>query len=64
MKNEIYELDLILRNNRTSKEHPLGIFHAHVDVHHIKKNTRLIEDMGLAILPARLKSELSQLKRL
>lgn len=63
MKNEIYELDLILRNNRTSKEHPLGIFHAHVDVHHIKKeNLGLIEVMGLAILPARLKSELSQIK--
>ena len=51
-----YELDLILRNNRISEEYPDGIFHAHRDVHHIKKeNLGLIEVMGLAILPARLK---------
>lgn len=58
-----YELDLVLRNNRTSKEHPLGIFHPHSEVHHIKKeNIGLIEVMGLAVLPARLKEELSLLK--
>lgn len=58
-----YELDLVLRNNRTSKEHPLGIFHPHSEVHHIKKeNIGLIEVMGLAVLPARLKDELNILK--
>lgn len=57
-----YELDLILRNNRTSKEHPLGIFHPHAKYHNIKKeNIGLIEAMGLAVLPARLKTELSYL---
>ena len=56
----IYTLDLILRNNRTSDEHPLGIFHPHADVQHIKKeNIGLIEAMGLAILPGRLKEELN-----
>ena len=56
-----FELDLVLRNNRTSKEHPLGIFHPHADVHHIKKeNIGLIEVMGLAVLPARLKNELAE----
>ena len=56
-----YELDLVLRNNRTSEEHPMGIFHPHSDVHHIKKeNIGLIEVMGLAVLPARLKSELKE----
>ncbi len=55
-----YELDLILRNNRTTKEHPLGIFHPHDRYHNIKKeNIGLIEAMGLAILPSRLKSELN-----
>ena len=50
-----FELDLVLRNNRTTDEHPLGIFHPHADVHHIKKeNIGLIEVMGLAVLPARL----------
>ena len=54
-----YELDLVLRNNRTSAEHPLGIFHPHAEVHHIKKeNIGLIEVMGLAVLPARLKTEM------
>lgn len=54
-----YELDLVLRNNRTSEEHPLGIFHPHAEVHHIKKeNIGLIEVMGLAVLPARLKKAL------
>jgi len=58
-----FELDLVLRNNRTSEEHPLGIFHPHSDVHHIKKeNIGLIEVMGLAVLPARLVNELELLK--
>lgn len=58
-----YELDLVLRNNRTSDEYPLGIFHPHNEVHHIKKeNIGLIEVMGLAVLPARLKEELELLK--
>ena len=57
-----YELDLVLRNNRTSEEHPLGIFHPHSEVHHIKKeNIGLIEVMGLAVLPARLKSSLEKI---
>lgn len=60
-----YELDLVLRNNRTSEEHPQGIFHPHADVHHIKKeNIGLIEVMGLAVLPARLETELGDLARL
>ena len=55
-----FELDLVLRNNRTSPEHPLGIFHPHAEYHHLKKeNIGLIEVMGLAVLPARLKSELA-----
>ncbi|MCT4781634.1 MULTISPECIES: UDP-glucose--hexose-1-phosphate uridylyltransferase [Exiguobacterium] len=59
-----YELDLVLRNNRTSEEHPDGIFHPHADVHHIKReNIGLIEVMGLAVLPARLKAELEQVVR-
>ena len=58
-----YELDLVLRNNRTTDEYPLGIFHPHAEVHHIKKeNIGLIEVMGLAVLPARLKSEMAELK--
>ena len=61
-KNNNYELDLVLRNNRTSAEHPLGIFHPHSEVHHIKKeNIGLIEVMGLAVLPARLKSALEKI---
>jgi UDPglucose--hexose-1-phosphate uridylyltransferase len=60
----IYELDLVLRNNRTTEEHPLGIFHPHADVQHIKKeNIGLIEVMGLAVLPARLKDELAVIKK-
>ncbi|SEO17896.1 UTP-hexose-1-phosphate uridylyltransferase [Amphibacillus marinus] len=56
-----FELDLVLRNNRTNKAHPDGIFHPHQDVHHIKKeNIGLIEVMGLAVLPPRLKPELDQ----
>ena len=55
-----FELDLVLRNNRASEEHPLGIFHPHAQYHHLKKeNIGLIEVMGLAVLPARLKSELA-----
>ena len=57
-----FELDLVLRNNITTKEHPLGVFHPHAELHHIKKeNIGLIEVMGLAILPGRLKTELSDL---
>ncbi|MDY2847803.1 MAG: UDP-glucose--hexose-1-phosphate uridylyltransferase, partial [Oscillospiraceae bacterium] len=56
MKNGKYELDLVLRNNITTDEHPLGVYHPHADLHHIKKeNIGLIEVMGLAVLPARLK---------
>lgn len=55
-----YELDLVLRNNLTTAEHPLGLYHPHEELHHIKKeNIGLIEVMGLAVLPARLKAELS-----
>ena len=61
-RGEDYELDLVLRNNRTTPEHPLGLFHPHAEYHHIKKeNIGLIEVMGLAVLPARLKEELSVL---
>ena len=63
MREDRFELDLVLRNNRTSDEHPLGIFHPHADVHHIKKeNVGLIEVMGLAVLPARLQDELAEIK--
>lgn len=59
-KGDYFELDLVLRNNLTTKEHPLGLFHPHSEYHHIKKeNIGLIEVMGLAVLPARLKEELS-----
>ncbi|MEJ8304098.1 UDP-glucose--hexose-1-phosphate uridylyltransferase [Saccharibacillus sacchari] len=59
-----YELDLVLRNNRTDATHPEGIFHPHREMHHIKKeNIGLIEVMGLAILPGRLKDELEQIGR-
>lgn len=62
-RGDSYELDLVLRNNRTTKEYPLGIFHPHSEVHHIKKeNIGLIEVMGLAVLPARLKYELTQVR--
>lgn len=63
MKNNEYQMDLVLRNNRTSEEYPDGIFHPHQNLHHIKKeNIGLIEVMGLAVLPARLKDELSLLR--
>ncbi len=61
-KGEFFELDLTLRNNITTKEHPLGVYHPHAQYHHIKKeNIGLIEVMGLAVLPARLKTELELL---
>ena len=61
-RGEDYELDLVLRCNITSEEHPLGVFHPHADKHHIKKeNIGLIEVMGLAVLPSRLKQELTDL---
>lgn len=57
-----YELDLVLRNNITTEEHPLGVYHPHKELHHIKKeNIGLIEVMGLAVLPARLKNEMKRL---
>ncbi len=62
MKNGKFELDLVLRNNITTNEHPLGVYHPHAELHHIKKeNIGLIEVMGLAVLPARLKTELAVL---
>lgn len=63
MKDGMYELDLTLRNNITTEEHPLGVYHPHAQYHHIKKeNIGLIEVMGLAVLPARLKEEIELLK--
>ena len=59
----LFELDLTLRNNITTEEHPLGVYHPHAKLHHIKKeNIGLIEVMGLAVLPARLKGEMELLK--
>ena len=61
-RGDAYELDLVLRNNITTEEHPLGVYHPHAELHHIKKeNIGLIEVMGLAVLPARLKKELADL---
>ena len=58
-----FELDLVLRNNITTAEHPLGVYHPHAELHHIKReNIGLIEVMGLAVLPARLKGELTRVK--
>ena len=58
----MYELDLVLRNNITTEEFPLGVYHPHQELHHIKKeNIGLIEVMGLAVLPSRLKKELAGL---
>ncbi|MBR2067230.1 MAG: UDP-glucose--hexose-1-phosphate uridylyltransferase [Solobacterium sp.] len=63
MKDGKYEMDLVLRNNRTTNEHPLGIFHPHSKLHHIKKeNIGLIEVMGLAVLPGRLAKEMEILE--
>ena len=62
MRGGLYELDIVLRNNRTTAKHPLGLFHPHAELHHIKKeNIGLIEVMGLAILPPHLKNELQAL---
>ena len=59
MREGQFELDLVLRNNITTEEYPLGVYHPHQELHHIKKeNIGLIEVMGLAVLPARLKDEL------
>lgn len=61
-RGEEFELDLVLRNNITTEEHPLGVYHPHASLHHIKKeNIGLIEVMGLAVLPARLKQEMQDL---
>ena len=63
-RGDAYELDLVLRNNITTDEHPLGVFHPHAEHHNIKKeNIGLIEVMGLAVLPARLKDEIEIMKR-
>ena len=62
MRDGSFELDLVLRNNITTPQHPLGVFHPHSELHHIKKeNIGLIEVMGLAVLPARLKGEMERL---
>lgn len=62
MRDGNYELDLVLRNNITTEEHPLGVYHPHAELHHIKKeNIGLIEVMGLAVLPSRLKGEMELL---
>ena len=62
-RGEDFELDLVLRNNITTEEHPLGVYHPHAHLHHIKKeNIGLIEVMGLAVLPARLKDEMAELE--
>ncbi len=62
VRNGKYELDLVLRNNITTDEHPMGVYHPHAELHNIKKeNIGLIEVMGLAVLPSRLKAELSKL---
>ena len=64
MRGDKYELDLVLRNNITTEEYPLGYFHPHNELHHIKKeNIGLIEVMGLAVLPARLKDEMAELQK-
>lgn len=63
-RGDLYELDLVLRNNITTEEHPLGVYHPHAKLHHIKKeNIGLIEVMGLAVLPARLKDEIADLEK-
>ena len=63
-RGELFELDLVLRNNITTEEFPLGVYHPHPEYHHIKKeNIGLIEVMGLAVLPARLQMEMAELER-
>ena len=65
MRGGLYEMDLVLRNNITTDEHPLGVYHPHSEYHHIKKeNIGLIEVMGMAILPARLRSELGRIEEI
>ena len=65
MRGELFEIDLVLRNNITTDEHPMGEYHPHPQYHHIKKeNIGLIEVMGLAVLPARLKGEMARLEEL
>ena len=62
-RGENFEIDLVLRNNITTEEHPLGVYHPHAELHNIKKeNIGLIEVMGLAVLPARLKDEIAVMK--
>jgi UDPglucose--hexose-1-phosphate uridylyltransferase len=64
-RGEAFELDLVLRNNITTSEHPLGVYHPHAEHHNIKKeNIGLIEVMGLAVLPSRLKNEISEMKKM
>ena len=64
MRGDLYELDLVLRNNITTEEFPAGVYHPHQEYHHIKReNIGLIEVMGLAVLPARLKKEMSVLEQ-
>ena len=64
-RGEFYELDLVLRNNITTEEHPLGVYHPHKELHHIKKeNIGLIEVMGLAVLPSRLEKEFKEIAKL
>ena len=63
MRDGKFQLDLVLRNNITTPEHPLGVYHPHAKLHHIKKeNIGLIEVMGLAVLPSRLKGEMAELE--
>ena len=63
MRDGKYELDLVLRNNITTPEHPMGVYHPHAELHHIKReNIGLIEVMGLAVLPSRLKAELAAVR--
>lgn len=63
-RGDLFEMDLVLRNNITTKEHPLGVYHPHGELHHIKKeNIGLIEVMGLAVLPSRLKEEMEDLAK-
>ncbi len=63
-RGELFEMDLVLRNNITTEEHPLGVYHPHAELHHIKKeNIGLIEVMGLAVLPPRLKDELEAVEK-
>ena len=65
MRDGKYQLDLVLRNNITTEEHPMGVYHPHAKLHHIKKeNIGLIEVMGLAVLPSRLKAEMAEVETL